>query len=95
MQKIFAKDLLGLDVIDEILDDNEVDGVRKFIGSSFEKLAGEREQKTLKQRRASAATTKINVTGTYFLKANRITYFRSLRSPYVIVALWASRCRGQ
>jgi len=62
-------------------------------------VTGERVKRALKQRRASAASIKINVTGTFRRKAlgtfrrkaNRITHFHSLRSPKFIMAPCASR----
>ena len=44
-------------------------------------------ERALKQRRASAASININVTGTFYRKAlTPITHIHSLRSPYFIVA---------
>jgi len=57
-------------------------------------LLGERAKRAFKQRRASAASIKMQnkqVTGTFCRRTNRITHFHSLRSPYFIVAPRASR----
>ena len=49
---------------------------------------GEWAERALKQRRASVASIKINITGTFCRRANRITQFHS---PYFVVAPRASR----